>query len=265
MSEPLATWWLALCAVSLVNLVAWSATALTVGRDCGGRDAALRRTQLLLSAGYVFGCAFRSWFPVYDVPRLCLVDGWWSNALVGRTVATVAELCFVAQWSLLLRRVSRDAGSPAGEALARALLPMIAFAELCSWYAVLSTSNLGHVVEESIWGGSVALLVLVLLPLRRRVEPALRPLLLACIVGGALYVAYMFGVDVPMYWSRWLADEAAGRDYLGLAQGVRDAAACEVSHRWEDWRSEVVWMSAYFSVAVWLSIALVRSPLPRRG
>jgi hypothetical protein len=35
-----------------------------------------------------------------------------------------------------------------------------------------------------------------------------------------------------------------------------------VSHRWQDWRNEVVWMSLYFSVAVWISIALVHSPVP---
>src|SRR5512138_720590 len=28
---------------------------------------------------------------------------------------------------------------------------------------------------------------------------------------GLIYVAFMFGVDVPMYWSCWLADEASGR------------------------------------------------------
>ena len=32
-----------------------------------------------------------------------------------------------------------------------------------------------------------------------------------------------------------------------------------VSHRWTDWESEVVWMSLYFSVAVWLSIGLMHA------
>ncbi|HXC39286.1 MAG TPA: hypothetical protein VN667_10095, partial [Burkholderiales bacterium] len=36
-----------------------------------------------------------------------------------------------------------------------------------------------------------------------------------------------------------------------------------VSHRWSDWKSEVTWMSLYFSVAVWLSIALVHAPVLR--
>ena len=35
-----------------------------------------------------------------------------------------------------------------------------------------------------------------------------------------------------------------------------------MSHRWQDWKNEVVWMSLYFSVAVWISIALVHAPVP---
>jgi hypothetical protein len=29
-----------------------------------------------------------------------------------------------------------------------------------------------------------------------------------------------------------------------------------VSYRWADWKSEVTWMSLYFSVGVWVSISL---------
>ena len=76
----------------------------------------------------------------------------------------------------------------------------------------------------------------------------------------------MFLVDVPMYWSRWVADEAAGRQYLGIVQGALDASENRVvSHRWEDWQNEVAWMSLYFSTAVWLSIALVHAPASWRA
>jgi hypothetical protein len=61
-----------------------------------------------------------------------------------------------------------------------------------------------------------------------------------------------------------MADEAMGRQYMSLAQGAADISGrWVVSHRWEDWRSEVTWMSLYFSVAVWISIALVHVPAPR--
>lgn len=62
------------------------------------------------------------------------------------------------QWTLMLREVSRTTGSVIGKVASLAVVPLVAVAEACSWYSVLTTSNLGHVAEESIWGLSVALL-----------------------------------------------------------------------------------------------------------
>ena len=76
----------------------------------------------------------------------------------------------------------------------------------------------------------------------------------------------MFLIDVPMYWSRWLADEASGRHYLSITQGLLDVSGrWVVSHSWDVWKNEIAWMSLYFSVAVWLSIALVHAPVLARG
>jgi hypothetical protein len=199
--------------------------------------------------------------PVFDGHRLCLFNTFLSSALVGRTVATCAELCFAAQWAVMLRETSRATGSTFGRFAALAVVPLIAVAEVCSWYSVLTTSNIGHVAEESIWGLSGALLVAGMVAIWPRCTRSLRPLLLAWCIAGTAYVAFMFLVDVPMYWSRWIADSANGRHYMSIAQGVHDAAVRRiVSYRWQDWKSEVVWMSLYFSVAVWLSIALVHAP-----
>ena len=58
-----------------------------------------------------------------------------------------------------------------------------------------------------------------------------------------------------------MADEAAGRGYLTLTQGFADTAQrWVVSHHWDHWRSEVLWMTAYFSAAVWISLTLVLAP-----
>jgi hypothetical protein len=184
---------------------------------------------------------------------------------VGRSVATVAELCFVTQWALLMREIAQATQSRPGRLASLAVLPLIAVAETCSWYSVLTTSNIGHVVEESLWGISAALLVASLLSMWPRCSPRLRPLLLAMCLTGLAYVAFMFLVDVPMYWSRWVADEAQGRHYLSLAQGVLDTSGrWIVAPQWQVWKSEVLWMSLYFSVAVWLSIAMVHTPALKR-
>ncbi len=260
-------WWALLRSVAGLNILVWSgaAWALWRWRERWPPDAWMsRRWQLALSAGYVLGCGYRSLLPVFDVERLVMVDSFWSSVLVGRSVATVAEMCFAAQWALLLREAARDAGSPTGAAVSRAVLPLIAIAEVFSWYSVLTTSNLGHVVEESLWGLCAAAVVFSLLQMWSRVHAARRPLLLLWCAAGSAYVAYMGLVDVPMYWARWVSDEALGRHYLPLAQGLADVAQrWVVSHEWIHWRTEVVWMSAYFSVAVWFSVSLVLAPRMR--
>jgi hypothetical protein len=266
MSVSVMSWWYCLCALGALNIIAWSLSALALNRRhavVSRRLYRMRRLQLSLSAVYVFGCAFRCAFPVYDVPRICLFDHWFSSVLVGRSVATVAELCFVAQWALLLHAISRATRSMVGRVASLAVVPLIAVAETCSWYSVLTTSNLGHVAEESIWGLCAALLAASIVAIAPRCAAQRRPMLVAWCVAALAYVAFMYCVDVPMYWARWLADEAAGRHYLSIVQGVLDVASRRVvSHRWADWKSEVAWMSLYFSVAVWISISLIHAPQP---
>jgi hypothetical protein len=271
MPKELLAWWLLLGAVSLANIAVWTRLALAARRGAVSLDEDVRaagRAQLWLAAGYVFGCAFRSAFPVIDVPRLCLVDSPLSTVLIGRSVATLAELCFAAQCALAIGAVAEAMGSTFARATARAVVPLIALAEVCSWHAVLTTSNLGHVAEESIWALTASLMLASVIaswpqhPRRLRIVAAL-----ACIVGAG-YVGFMVLVDVPMYLSRWLADRASGHVPRTLADGLAQLAApCVSSWRWQDWRAEVPWMTLYFSVAVWFSLLLVRVPalLPRRA
>ena len=260
-------WWHLLCAIAGLNLIAWTASTAWLHRHRpDGTTWPHQRLQLLLSALYVLGCGYRSFLPVFDVPRLVMVDSWASSVLVGRTVATIAELSFAAQWALLLRGSALTTGHRFSLWVSGAVLPLIAIAEVNSWYAVLTTRNIGHVVEETLWGTVALLSVLAMLAMWPHATRAARRWLGLAIVAGSLYAAYMFTVDVPMYWARWLADEAAGRAYPSLVAGVADAnSRWTVSHDWAHWRSEVVWMTLYFSVAVWISIGLAHVRLPLRA
>jgi len=258
MSRGVPVWWTALCAVSVFNLCGWrlSAAALERWKDSVGPDVyRFQRQQLLLSAVYVLGCGFRSILPRADVQRIGLYDSWASSVMVGRSVATVAELCFMIQWALLLNAVAKDAGTRFGVVVSWLLVPLIIVAELCSWYAVLTTSYIGNAIEESIWALSACLLIVSSLTLWSRCRAACRP------STSAAYVTFMCTVDIPMYVSRWLADEASGRAYLSLGQGLRDVSSrWVVTFEWEAWCAEIPWMTLYFTVAVWCSIALAHAP-----
>lgn len=263
MRSPAVAWWhTSLRAVAALNIVLWSLCAVAIAHGHPltrfGTDAACY-LQLLLSAAYVAGCAFRSVLPVIDIPRLVLIDSRLSSVLIGRSVATVAELCFAAQWALMLHHMASVSESPLAQAVSVAVVPLIVLAEGCSWYAVLTTGQRAHAAENSLWGLSAALLVaatLVIGPER------LAALYLPVVAGGAAYVAFIFVYDVPMYWSRWLADQARGHRYQSIAAGWVDVRSrWTVSYRWEDWKNEVPWMSLYFTFGVWSSIWLVYASL----
>ncbi len=260
-SHAVAWWHALLCAIAVLNVVLWSLSAVAVMREHSlgyGETAAALSVQLLLSAVYVLGCAFRSVLPVYDIPRIVLVDLRLSSVIVGRSVATVAELCFAAQWALMLYHAAALSSSPFGRAVSLAIVPLIVLAEGFSWYAVLTTAQRAHIVENSLWGLSAALVVAGMLMIGPRRLAELYPPMIVWCIGGTAYVAFIFLFDVPMYWSRWLADRTRGRHYLTIAQGVVDAWRRRVvSYRWEDWKSEVPWMSLYFTFGVWSSVSLV--------
>jgi len=265
-SAGVVAWWVFLSCAATLNIAIWSLTARTVALRQPGMpvDAYARcRIQLALSAVYVLGCAFRSVLPVYDIPRLGLFDTGFSSVMVGRSVATVAELAFAAQWAVMFQSMAHATGSLVARIVSRLILPLIVTAEVCSWTAVLTTSNLGHIFENSLWGVSGALGVAAIVSIIPRCVAERRRALVAWCVAGALYVTFMFSFDVPTYAARWAADQAAGKHYLTIAQGLQDVSQRRVvSYRWDDWKSEVIWMSLYFSAAVWISISLVQARIP---
>ncbi|HEY6455005.1 MAG TPA: hypothetical protein VIY90_06925 [Steroidobacteraceae bacterium] len=259
-SRAVVWWHLLLCAIAALNVVVWSLSAIAVTRASAVNpaEAAANHLQLLLCAAYVFGCAFRSVLPVYDIPRIVLVDSRLSSIIVGRSVATIAELCFAAQWALILHRMALVSDSLPVRTVSLVIVPLIVLAEGCSWYAVLTTAQRAHALENSIWGVSAALVVGCLLILEPHRVAGLHLPMMAWCVGGAAYVAYIFLFDAPAYWSRWLADLANGHHDLSIAQGVLDACRRRiVSYRWESWKNEMLWMSLYFTLGVWSSVSIV--------
>ncbi len=112
-SNPLAWWWSLLTLVSAINIAAWLLLYhyLQTPQTGGFGKMPGMELMLLLCAAYVFGCAFRSFLPRADVQRICLFDTWLSNVMIGRSVATVAEVCFAAQWAIFLHQLGTMTGA----------------------------------------------------------------------------------------------------------------------------------------------------------
>jgi hypothetical protein len=258
-SNPVAIWWGFLVLASAVNIALWL-ILLRYGRRPEQRIArSIFRIELmiLLCAAYVFGCAFRSVLPRADVQRIVLFDTWLSSVMVGRTVATIAEVCFIIQWALVLRYLADLTRSNAVLNTARLIVPLILLAEFCSWYAVVTTSYLGNTIENSIWAATFVLIALALLRLMGEFHGLIRLALGAAFAGIAAYVTFLAIIDVPMYFSRWQADLTNGKQLLDVAAGLYDVSAhWVVTHDFAHWQDEIAWMSLYFSAAVWSSLAL---------
>src|SRR5262249_9848022 len=175
-------------------------------------------------------------------------------------------LSLVAQWVLVLGTWVRDRGATALRWIPWVLLPLIAVAEVFSWYTTLTSDYLGSIVEESLWALSAALVLCVLIGLRARSEGPRRRLHGVAAMLTAAYVAFMVCVDVPMYVGRYRDDATHHVTHSTVLSGLLEARARSVvTRRWDDWRAEIPWMTLYFSVGVWVSIGLMRVPLMREG
>jgi hypothetical protein len=271
MSNAVMLWWSALCAVALANVIAWGGSARALGRSEGILPESVYRTRRLLlwlSAVYVLGCGFRSVLPMVDVPRICLHDTALSRIFVGRTVATVAELCVISQFALLLHEAGVATAHRFAVHVSHTLLPLIVLAEAFSWFAVLTANYSMHAAENSLWTLAAALALAGFADVRPRLDPRGKRFVAAVLACGALYVAFMVFVDVPMYLSRWQIDRADGHEVLSLSAGLREILnRCSVVREWAAWREDIPWLTLYFSVAVWISIAVAHAPplLPPAG
>ena len=270
--------------ITIVNIVAYI-KCLRKQIIVDGSEIYQKRLRILCGI-YVIGCSFRALIPRIDVERICFFDTLLSCTFIGRCFATLAELSFMGQLSLVLYKISSDVSKYAKHYQYTVPLcflirwfAVIAFlmnvvAQTFCWLGVTTTYQLWHVYEESIWGITALIMSLCCLVLysyvtylpinKKETNDHIRKVkifLVSFVVIGLIYVLYMFLVDVPLYYNRWLSDERNGKKYFSFIDGVKDATSCKlVTQEFDAWKDDLSWITGYFSVAVWISIWLTRAP-----
>lgn len=214
--------------------------------------------QPILSGIYVFVCAFRSFLPRIDVERYCLFDHPLSSVMLGRTLATIAEVSFSAQCALLVYQLGQTLDVQSIQYTAYSIVPIIVLAQISCWYATLSLNHFWHSVEEAAWVVMVTLAAacfsigLVMLSGVLKVLMAIG--IISCL--GTAYI--MLFIDIPMYLSRKEDSHKKAKRFLTLNAGIKDAISRRVkTSDWSIWKKEVIWLSTYFTFGVWLSIGMV--------
>jgi len=219
--------------------------------------------HVALSGVYVAVCAFRSWRPRVDLERYCLVDSPLSSMFLGRSAATVAEVCFAVQVALSLHQVGVIAQVPWIVTASYTVVPPLVLAQAFCWYSVITLDHLGQAIEQSLWTATMGMVGVSLAVAAGHLDGGL----FWVASGGAglvaCFVAFMAFIDVPRYVRKWRRDRRKGQPYLSLRDGLKDARRRRITTtEWAAWRPGVAWLTGYFSLAVWVSLSLVHLSLP---
>jgi hypothetical protein len=256
-SDPkVVSWWRALCVLAGLNVCIW----LAVWRF-GPLSGVQGGIQLALSGVYVLVCAYRSVLPRVDLERLVVVDTCLSNIFLGRAAATVAEICFAIQLGLLVHQLGSHAGMPWVQDAAWAVPTFMVVAQGFCWHSVLTLNHITQAVESMLWAAGFSWMAALLGIVALDSSGWVNALAICGVLCSLAFVAYVLGVDVPMYWRRYRNGRARGHAYMRLDHGARDAWNRRVrSGSWAAWKGDALWLTPYFSVGVWVSIAIVCVP-----
>lgn len=250
------SWWRGLRLLAVLNMGLWLGVLLF--GPVHGAHAAL---QLGLSGVYVVVCAYRSLFPRVDLERLVVVDTPLSSIFLGRSAATVAEICFALQLGLMVHQLALHAGLPWVQHAAWAVPMFMIVAQGFCWHSVLTLNHITQAVESTLWAAGFSWMAALLGIVALNSGGWVQSLAVFAILGAACFVAYVLSVDVPMYWRRYRAGRAQGLVYMRLDEGARDAWQRRVpSGNWVSWKADALWLTPYFSVGVWASIAMACIP-----
>ncbi len=262
-------WWMFITIISLYNIYTlmnhWRKWFLSP-------SGAFQMKMLYLSTIYVFVCAVRAIWPRKDVDRICFFDHQISTVFIGRSIATIAELCFVKQLSLVLKcTVFRYNSNINGNNLwfmngYKYYVSFILIAEIFSWTGVATKCQIWNAFEESIWMiTALHMTISYILLYRARIKRSGKDkkVFLSFIVCGIGYVIFMCFIDIPMYAERYYIDTYVNNvNYLSFNEGVVDLMQCkQIIHDFSVWWEDIPWMTAYFSVGVWISMYFINISL----
>eukprot|EP00747_Dinoflagellata_sp_TGD_P026777 gnl/TRDRNA2_/TRDRNA2_132172_c0_seq2.p1 gnl/TRDRNA2_/TRDRNA2_132172_c0~~gnl/TRDRNA2_/TRDRNA2_132172_c0_seq2.p1 ORF type:complete len:304 (+),score=31.25 gnl/TRDRNA2_/TRDRNA2_132172_c0_seq2:338-1249(+) len=272
-------WWGSMVAVAVFNVIVYMCVKSHMKGESDPSVQRYKRVMGKLALPFVFECAWRSAFPCLYNQRQVLVDVPLSSILVDRSLAAVGEVCWTMQMSLAIEQISADLRRSSGQRccccrcseVAGVAMVLLAIAgEICSYLGTFTTNALFEVFEASCWTTLFAIGAIVSLVLFCRcinVAGAKTAKRFTCLMAlnGVIYCPYMVLSNIPMYYHRWKADQAAHKQYLPIFPGIHDALTRRVpTDKWEAWQDDWFWMSVYFSLCVWSAILMMYGPRIQR-
>ena len=194
---------------------------------------------------YVLVNTLRSIHPKRDVENICLNKSKFSSVLIGRSIATVAEISFIVLLTIYYNKIANNKYS----AYTKLIIAIIIISEIFSWLGCTTKNQIYNTLEESGWALSFIIFSVIVYQINSEKPSDNLRFQLFCYV---LFVVYLLAVDIPMYYKRW---ENSKKKYLSISQGIDDIKNPKlITNDYNIWKQEMIWQTGYFFFASWYSI-----------
>lgn len=269
--ERLYEWHGGMAAISVLNVILLMRALNEKPRARDETNPGYETTMKVLCVPMVLVCGFRAWFCEDYASRDVWYDSPLNSILLHRCLAMVAELCWIGQASLAFATVGGGLPKNGGRYKAAAvwLFACIAVAECCSCAGTVTTNRVFFLAEESAWVVGFTVFLPFAIGLARAVPgdsaawASAKTFARIISLCACVYVPWGWLSDLPSNYEAWQKDKGT-HPYFGLKAGLEDAVHTRHENRTMGaWGHKLLWMTVYFSAAVWSSIALAAAA-PRK-
>ena len=222
---------------------------------------------------YTYVCAIRGIYPRIEDSGLCAYDNTISKPIIGRTLATVAELSFAMFFVLLTKtflkdifKINNNTNLLGLKKINNVLFPLIILAQIFCWIGSITKDTQWNALEESLWAIFALVKVVIYSIMYYNIYKIsnnkltnsiklLKMLIPFIVIFMSVYFIYMVCIDVPLYIKK-------SKNYKGklnsLFQGLKELSLCRVvTFSYKKWKNEIPWLTSYFTLAVWFAIFML--------
>jgi len=281
-------WWGTLVAVNVINVIICIVLFIRSKKYSNPADADYLRMMRTMGLIFVAVALYRSFFVSSYLRQLAWIDTVLNSALLIRSFAIFAELCFAGLIAKGLLRMNEDIPELTDtknkfQAFLQTRTPIILvvcifIANIFATSATITKIDLLFAIEETFWGiGFVCIIPMLIMSLRklyayrntalwvntRQVRAMVIVIAIYCCVYSLLQLGFFLPV---LYWPNAIAQlQMPNPDpaFMFGFQAVRDAFL--IVHETKDlnaWGGMgfIIWHTAYFSILVWIVLFLMTGP-----
>ena len=169
-----------------------------------------------MSAVYTAVCAFRSFMPRIGLERYCVVDHWLSHIAIGRSGATIAEICFGVQIGLLMEEMGVRAGVMWVQDLKWPVIIALSVAQVFCWIGCITLKHAWLTTEETMWTITFIVVGAAFSACAPLLTGTWQNLAYLGIVLCIIFTMFMVISDLPMHIVRGREDDRKGKRFLGI-------------------------------------------------